>query len=340
MRAGLRFTMHCSRPRETASARARRAGGAARTKSAGGAGPAAVAVCAAAVLGACGAPGGASEPVTVGGSSSLYALSEAVAESFAGVRTGSRVTVDFSGTAGGLRQLCDGEIDIAGASRRISTAEAERCRALGFSYLEIPVARDGIVIVANPANTMVDCLTLEELTRLWRSPGEVRTWRDLRPAFPAETIRLYGPGPDSGTFDFFTSVVVGRPGASRADHYQSEHDDLIARGVAGDRWGLGYFGSAAWATSREHLRTVPVDTGFGCVDPTPEAVADGRYSPLTRDLFIYVGVASLAREEVFALAEHYLVAAPMLAVETGYVSLPAAEYVRGRAVLASGLAAS
>ena len=303
-------------------------------------GSAAIAACALGALAGCGAPDGGGGVVTVGGSSSLYALSEAVAESFTGVRPGSRVTVDFSGTAGGLRQLCDGEIDMAGASRRISTAEAARCSALGFPFLEIPVARDGITIVVHPANTVVDCLTLEELTQLWGPSGEVRTWRDLRPAFPAETIRLFGPGPDSGTFGFFTSVVVGRPGASRVDHYQSEDDDLIARGVAGDRWGLGYFGSAPYARNRERLRAVPVDTGFGCVEPTPEAVADGRYSPLARDLFIYVGVASLVREEVYALAEHYLFAAAVLAVETGYVPLPAGAYVRGRVVLASGLEAS
>lgn len=331
MAARLRVSMHRIHPRGTLSARA---------QSVVRAGCVAIAACVVAALGACGAPDGGGGVVRVGGSSSLYALSEAVAESFVGVRPGFRVTVDFSGTAGGLRQLCDGEIDIAGASRRMSTAEAARCSALGFSYLEIPVARDGIVIVANPANTVVDCLTLEELTRLWRPPGDVRTWRDLRPAFPTETIRLFGPGHDSGTFHFFTSVVVGRPGASRADHYQSEDDDLIARGVAGDRWGLGYFGSAAHARNRERLRRVPVDTGFGCVDPTPEAVADGRYSPLARDLFIHVGVASLAREEVYALAEHYLFAAAMLADETGYVPLPAAAYARGRAALASGLEAS
>ena len=168
----------------------------------------------------------------------------------------------------------------------------------------------------------------------------MRTWRDLRPAFPAERIRYYGPGPGSGTFRRFTSVVVGRPGASRTDHYQSEDDDLIARGVAGGRWGLGYFGSAAYTRNRESLRAVPVDTGFGCVEPTPEAVADGRYSPLARDLFIYVGVAALARDEVYALVEYYLSAAATLAVETGYAALPAAEYARGRAVLESGLGAS
>ncbi len=281
----------------------------------------------------CGTPGGSGGVVRLGGSSSLYALSEAVAESFAGARPGFRATVGFSSTSGGLRQLCDGEIDIAGASRTISAAEAVRCREAGFRFIEIPVARDGIVIVANPANTVLDCLTLDELTRLWGPSGEVRTWRELRPALPAEKIRLFGPSTGSGTFRFFTSVVVGRPGASRADHYQSADDDLIARGVAGDRRGLGYLGSAPYARNRQHLRAVPVDTGFGCVDPTPGAVADGRYSPLARDLFIYVGVAALAREEVYALADHYLLAAAGLAAEAGYVALPAAEYVRGRAML-------
>ena len=286
-----------------------------------------------ALLAACGDPDGGGRVVRLDGSSSLYALSEAVAESFVAARPGRRVAVGFSGTAGGIRQLCDGEIDIAGASRTVSSAEAARCDAAGFRFLEIPVARDGIVIVANPANTFVDCLTLGELTRVWGPSGEIRSWRDVRPEFPPERIRLFGPGPDSGTFRYFTSVVVGRPGASRADHYQSEDDDLIARGVAGDRWGLGYFGSAVLARHGHRLRAIPVDTGFGCVDPTAEAVADGRYSPLSRDLFIYVGVASLARGEVYDLAEHYLRAAAALAAETGYVPLPAAEYERGRAIL-------
>ena len=286
-----------------------------------------------ALFAACGAPDWGGRVVTLDGSSSLYPLSEAVAESFVASRPDHRVAVGFSGTAGGIRKLCDGEIDIAGASRTMSSAEAARCAAAGFRLLEIPVARDGIVIAANPANAFVDCLTLGELTRVWGPPGEIRSWRDLRPDFPPEAIRLFGPGPDSGTFRFFTSVVVGRPGASRADHYQSEDDDLIARGVAGDRWGLGYFGSAVYARHRERLRAIPVDTGFGCVDPTAEAVADGRYSPLSRDLFIYVGVASLARAEVYDLAEHYLLAAAALAAETGYVPLPTAEYERGRAIL-------
>lgn len=270
------------------------------------------------LLVACGACGGDGTVVAVGGSSSLHPLSEAVAESFHAERPGQRLTVGFSGTAGGLRQLCSGEIDIAGASRRISNIEMAICKEIGIQYIQIPVARDGIVLVANPANTVVDCFTLEELRRLWGPAEEVRSWRDLRPGLPAEPIRLFGPGPDSGTFRYFTAVVVGRPGASRSDHYQTEDDDLIARGVAGDRWALGYLGSAAYTRNRDQLRAMPVDTGFGCVRPTTEAVADGRYTPLARDLYIYVGVTSLARDEVFALVEHYLDVAPALAPETGY----------------------
>ena len=290
----------------------------------------------AAILAAgCDGAGGGGRPVAVGGSSSLYPLSEAVAESFLDTRPERRLTVDFSGTAAGLRRLCDGEIDIAGASRTMSTARAEACRAAGLRPVEIPVARDGIVLVAHPANTVVDCFTLEELRRLWEPARGVRSWRDLRPDYPAEPIRLFAPGSDSGTYRYFTSVVVGRPGASRSDHYQSENDDLIARGVAGERWGLGYLGSAAYTRNRDQLRALAVDTGFGCELPTPEAVADGRYSPLARDLYLYVGESALARDEVFELVAHYLDLAATLAPGMGYVALPEAAYGRSRAMLAA-----
>ena len=277
--------------------------------------------------------------VSVGGSGSLQPLSEAVAESFLEAMPGQRVTVSASGTAGGLRRLCEGTLDIAGASYRISTEEAEVCRETGIRHIRIPVARDGIVLVAHPGNDFVDCLTLEELRRLWGPGEDVRSWRDLRPDYPAEPIRFFGPGPGSGTFSYFTSVVTGRPGAGRSDYYRSAAADLIARGVAGDRRGLGYLGSAAFARHRDQLRAIPVDTGFGCVPPAAEAVADGRYSPLARDLYIHVGLASLARDEVFALVEHYLVEGAALAAETGYVPLPASEYDRSRAAVAAARAA-
>ena len=278
--------------------------------------------------------GGAGRVVVVGGSSSLYPLSEAVAEEFVGEHPEARVTVGFSGTTGGFRRFCSGEIDIVGASRTMTASEAARCRASGLRYLAIPVARDGITIVTNPANTAVECLTLAELRRLWEPASGVTTWRDLRPALPAEKIRLFGPGAGSGTFDVFTTVVVGRPGASRADHYQTEDDNLIARGVAGSRWALGYFGSAHYAGNRGHLRAVAVDTGFGCVEPAPDAVADGSYSPLSRDLYIYSVHMSMASALVYDFTVYYITASQTLARATGYAPLPAAEYARSQALLA------
>lgn len=273
------------------------------------------------------------EVVSVGGASSLYPLSEAVAEDYAAARPDARITVEATGSVGGLRRLCSGELDIAGASWPISSAESERCRVAANGYLAIPIVRDGIAIVANQANAVTACLTLDELRRLWEPFSSVATWRDLRPAYPAEEIHLFGPGPGSGTFDFFTSVVVGRPGASRADYYQTAADNLIAHGVAGDRWALGYFGSAAFAANRERLRTVAVDTGFGCVVPTDEAVSDGRYSPLSRDLYLYVANSTLARPEVYDFIHHYVNAAARLGTLAGYVPLPPAEYARSRSLL-------
>lgn len=287
------------------------------------------------LMAGCGGSGAeAGRVVRVGGSSSLYPLSVAMAADRAATRPGARIVVGMSGTAGGLRRLCDGGIDVSGASRPISTAESARCRASGIEYLALPVARDGVAIVANAANTAAQCLTLGELARLWEPSSPVRSWRDLRPALPAETIRLFGPGSDSGTFDFFTNVVVGRPGASRVDYYRTEDDSFIARGVAGDRWALGYLGSAAVGTDRTRLRTIAVDTGFGCVLPTEEAVSDGRYSPLSRDLYLYVALASLAREDVYGFVRHYVASAERLSRATGYVALPAGEYERGLEELA------
>ena len=268
--------------------------------------------------------------VVVDGSSSLYPLSEAVADEFVRMHPGSRVVVRVSGTAGGLRRFCEGEIGIAGASRPMTSAEAARCRAGERRYLAIPVARDGVTLVANTANRAVTCLTAGELRRVWEPGSAVTTWRDLNPAFPAEKIRLFGPGPDSGTFGFFTTVIAGRPGASRADHYQTENDHLIARGVAGNPWALGYLGSASYAANENLVRALAVDAGFGCVHPTPAAIGDGRYSPLARDLYIYVDTAS---RNLYGFVEHYVASSRALAEETGYAPLPAAEYARSLALL-------
>ena len=290
---------------------------------------------AAALLLAC-TPAGAGDPgrtVAVGGSSSLGPLVEAVAEEFARRSPERRVAVSLSGSGGGFRRLCEGEFDVAGASRPISAVEAARCREAETGYLALPVARDGVTVVVNSGNHDVACLTLDELERVWAPSGRVATWRDLRPGLPAEKMRLYGPGPDSGTFDFFTTVVAGRTGASRADYYQTENDHLVARGVAGHRWALGYFGFAHYAANRRALKAVAVDAGFGCVLPSRESLADGRYSPLARDLYVYVREAALARQAVREFASFFVAAGQELAVEVGYAPLPAGEHERSAALL-------
>ncbi len=281
----------------------------------------------------CGCAPDGDRVVVVDGSSSLYPLTEAVSEAFAREHPGARIVIRVSGSGGGLRRFCEDEADIAAASRLMTAAEMARCRAADRRFLALPVARDGVAMVAHPANEAVACLTLAELGRIWGPDAAVTTWRDLRPALPAERIRLFGPGTDSGTFRFFTRVVVGRPGASRADYHRTEDDHLIVRGVAGDRWSLGYFGSAHHAAHSDRLRMLAVDTGFGCVLPTPAAIRDGRYSPLSRELYLYVKSVLLADPDVFDFIEHYVSASELLARDTGYAPLPAAEYSRSRALL-------
>ena len=288
------------------------------------------------LLAGCSADGVDRGPVlVVDGSSSLYPLSEAVAEDFARENPGSRIVVRVSGTAGGLRRFCEGEVHIAGASRPMTSAEAARCRSAGIDYLAIPVVRDGVAVVVNTGNEAVGCLTMHELRRLWEPGSGVTTWRDLRPGLPAERIRLFGPGTVSGTYHFFTSVVMGRAGASRADHYETENDHLIVRGVAGNRWSLGYLGSAGYAANEDPVRALGVDTGFGCVSPTPESIGDGSYSPLARDLYIYT--ANLYNKMyiyMYNFVVHYVSASRELAGEVGYAPLPAGEYERSLALLA------
>lgn len=280
------------------------------------------------------ASGGAAGVVVVGASGSLGPLAEVVAEAFVEERPAYRVAVSPSGSGGALRRLCRDEVEIAGVARPISAAEATLCRRAGRDYLAVPVVRDGVTVVANAANTALTCLTLAELARIWEPFSRIATWRDLRPGLPREKLRLYGPGADSGTFEFFTTVVAGRAEASRADYHRTANDHLVARGVAGHRWALGYFGYAYYANNRERLRAVAVDTGFGCVLPSPAAFLDGSYSPLGRDLYIYVGHRSLARPEVYHLAQFFVGAGETLAAQLGYAPLPASEYARSREVLA------
>lgn len=278
---------------------------------------------------------GGEETVIVDGSNSVAPLAERAAAAFAARHSDGRVALRSSGTDGGLRRLCDGEAHVATASRPMSRNERARCEEAGIRPLVLPVARDGIAVVANPRNTSVVCLALDELTRLWTPGSGVSTWRSLRPGLPAEAIRLYAPGPSSGTFDFFTRIVVGRAGASRTDHGSSGDHAAVARRVAGHPWALGYVAHAHYAANRDALRVLEVDTGAGCVAPSPGGFADGSYSPLVRDLLLYVSEDALRRPAVHRFVAFFLSAGPDLASSVGYAPLPRAAYERSRSLLAS-----
>jgi phosphate transport system substrate-binding protein len=269
--------------------------------------------------------------VEIDGSSTVFPITEAVAEEFQIANPDVRVTVGFSGTGGGFERFCGGETDFSNASRPITAGEIEACGAAGIEFTEIPVAWDGLSVVVNPANDFVTCLTVEELRRVWAPGSTVRTWRDVRPDWPAEELRLYGPGTDSGTFDYFTEVVNGEAGASRPDFQASEDDNILVQGVAGDRYSLGYFGYAYYTESADRLKLVQVDGGTGCVTPNDATIADGTYAPLSRPLFVYVKHEALARPEVHAFVTFFLLQASRLVPSTGYHALSAEEYSAGLA---------
>jgi len=278
--------------------------------------------------------------VEVDGSNSIFPLAEAVASAFAAEGGEGRIALRSSGTGGGFRRLCDRETDIATASRPMSGREEARCRKQGVRHLSIPVARDGVAIVAHSQNALVACLGLAELGRLWAPGSEVSTWRALRPGLPAQAIRLYAPGSDSGTFDFFTRVVVGRAKASRADYDPSGDHETVARSVAGNPWAMGYMGYAHYAANRDGLRALQVDAGAGCVAPSPVSFADGSYSPLVRELHLYVAEDALRRPAVSRFAGFFLAASPALAPEVGYAALPAGQHARSRALLENAVQAA
>ncbi|MGE0160545.1 MAG: PstS family phosphate ABC transporter substrate-binding protein [Gemmatimonadales bacterium] len=289
-----------------------------------------VSACTVVGLAGCGGEGGESSAmsgsVTLDGSSTVFPIAEAVAEEFQMGNPDVRVTVGFSGTGGGFERFCGGETDISNASRPINATERERCGAAGIAFTEIPVAWDGLSVVVNPANDFVTCLTVAELRRIWEPGSVVRTWRDVRPEWPAENVRLYGPGTDSGTFDYFTEVVNGEVGATRPDFQASEDDNILVQGVAGDRYALGYFGYAYYSENADRLKIVPVDGGSGCVTPSDATIADGTYAPLSRPLFVYVKHDALMRPEVHAFVTFLLTEASALVPSTGYHPLSDEEY--------------
>ncbi|MFC1661186.1 PstS family phosphate ABC transporter substrate-binding protein, partial [Gemmatimonadota bacterium] len=264
--------------------------------------------------------------VRMDGSSTVYPIAEALSEEFQLLNPRAMVTPGRSGTRGGFERLCRGETDIATASRRVREEETRRCRSSGIELIELPVALDGVAVVVSPENSFLECLSVEELRRIWRPGSPVRTWRDVRPEFPGEGIKLYGPGTDSGTFDYFTEAVVGEVGASRSDFQASEDDNVLVRGVSGDRYSLGYFGYGYQVENQDELKLLAVDGGEGCVLPTEETIRDGRYRPLSRLLYFYLRNSSLRRPEVRALVQFFLSNAPELIRPTGFLPLPDSVY--------------
>jgi phosphate transport system substrate-binding protein len=235
--------------------------------------------------------------VTVDGSTTVFPLSKAMAEAFRQFNPAVQFVVEFSGTGGGFKKFCAGQVDVAGASRPINSLESEQCKAQRIEYIEVPVAFDSLAVVVNAKNGFVDCLTVNELKAMWEPAAEGKTsqWKQIRSSFPAQPLTLFGPGKDSGTFDYFTLAIVGAESSSRGDYTKSEDDMVIERGVAAEPNALGYFGYAYYQAYQDQLKAVAVDSGKGCVLPSAATVADGTYQPLSRPLFVYVNLAAAAR---------------------------------------------
>jgi phosphate transport system substrate-binding protein len=279
--------------------------------------------------------------ILVDGSSTVYPITEAMAEEFGKLQPEVRVTVGVSGTGGGFEKFCNGETDISDASRPIKPSETEACAANGIEYIELPVAYDGLAVMVNPANDWVDYMTVAELKKLWEpaAQGEVMRWSQVREGWPDEEIHLYGAGTDSGTYDYFTQAIVGEEGSSRGDFQASEDDNVLVQGIAGDPLALGFFGLAYYQENQDILKLVPINdedetNGAGPILPSEETVNDGTYQPLARPIFIYVRQEAAERPEVQGFVDFYLNVenATNLVREVGYVPLPASiiELAQGR----------
>ena len=267
------------------------------------------------------------------GSSTVFPISEAVAEEFRKVENGVNVTVGISGTGGGFQKFCAGETDMSNASRPIRPSEVEQCGKNQIEYVELPIAYDGLAVMVNPSNTWAASMTVKELKKLWEpaAQGKVTRWSQIRPDWPNKEIHLFGPGTDSGTFDYFTEAIMGKAGASRGDYTASEDDNVLVQGIASDPLALGYFGVAYYEQNKDRLKLVAIDdenpsNGKGSILPTRETVSNGTYQPLARPIFIYVSRKSAERPEIKEFVRFYMQMASRLSAEVGYIPLPAEVY--------------
>ena len=280
-----------------------------------------------------GAAAGLRGEIEIDGSSTVAPITEAVAEEFRKVAPDVQVNVGISGSGGGFKRFVAGETDISDASRVIRDSEAQSAAENGIEYHEFLVGVDGLSVLVNPQNDFVDCLSIDQLNAIWRPESDVDSWDDVDPSWPDRPLRLYGPGTDSGTFDYFTEEVMGEAKLSRPDYTASEDDNVLVQGISGDRNALGYFGYAYYKENADKLKLVEVDNGGGCVAPSVETIASGEYSPLSRPLFIYVSKRSLERAEVSAFVEFYMRNGSALTEEVGYVPLDAMRYEENMAAI-------
>src|SRR5574341_1260325 len=292
------------------------------------------AVTAMAVAGAFAAalPAAADQPVVkIDGSSTVYPISEAVAEEFQKAKKQKiKVTVGISGTGGGFKKFCRGETDISDASRPIREKEMKACAEAGIRYIELPVAYDALTVVVHPKNDWIKAFKVEDLKKIWEpgAQGKITNWKQVNAAWPDRALKLFGPGADSGTFDYFTDAINGKEKASRGDYTASEDDNVLVQGVSRDIGGIGYFGLAYYTENKDKLKAVPIINkgSTKAVMPSVETVMDGTYQPLARPIFIYVSEKGMARSEVREFVEYYLAHAATLSRQVGYVPLGKQHY--------------
>ena len=278
--------------------------------------------------------------VKIDGSSTVYPVTEAVAEEFQKANKGLKVTVGVSGTGGGFKKFCRGETDISNASRPISASEMADCKKAGVEYFELPVAFDALTVVINPRNQWLKQATVAELKKMWEpaAQGKITRWNQVNPQWPDQPIKLFGAGSDSGTFDYFTEAIVGKSKSSRGDFTASEDDNVLVQGVAGDVNAIGYFGFAYYAENMGKLKALPIvdKDGKPAVAPSEQTVLNGSYQPLSRPIFIYLNAKSLAKPEVKKFIDAYMTVGAKMAKEVKYVPLPAEAYKMNLDHLAKG----
>jgi phosphate transport system substrate-binding protein len=262
--------------------------------------------------------------IIIDGSSTVFPIAQAMAEEFGYLAGDVQIPVGISGTGGGFTKFCAGETDITDASRPIKPIEADACAENGIEFIEIPVAFDGLSVLINPANDWATCLTVEQLQHMWEpdAEGTITSWNQVDPDFPDEPLLLYGPGTDSGTYEYFTQVITGEEGASRGDFTGSEDDNILIQGIAGNTSALGFFGYAYYIENQDRLNLLAVDAGDGCIEPSGETIAGGTYQPLSRPIFIYVNAKDAEREEAVEFIDFFLNEGSDVIHEVGYIPFP------------------